>query len=135
MDAKNIEILSFYVSPKFRLFYYLKIFLPFHFVIKFKVFYLQIPYGILLKMLVLYNEPVSTKQKIDLAALCVWVSQNVAFKELTHWIFRKKKKSYVKLNLYKLSLNPNVSIATIVNNSNGQKVIRALKRKRILCRL
>lgn len=35
----------------------------------------------------------------------------------------------MKLNLYKLSLNPNVSIATIVNNSNGQKVIRALKRK------
>ena len=27
-------------------------------------FYLQIPYGILLEMLVSYNEPVNTKQKI-----------------------------------------------------------------------
>ncbi|AJI26367.1 hypothetical protein BF28_5494 (plasmid) [Bacillus cereus E33L] len=29
-----------------------------------QVFYLQIPYGILLGMSVLYNEPVNTKQKI-----------------------------------------------------------------------
>ena len=64
----------------------------------------------------------------DLVAICVWLSENIANASLTqlcsvikkmkpdrvylvckslknlHQIFRKKKKSHLKLNLYKLSL-------------------------------
>ncbi len=49
---------------------------------RFKVFYLQIPYGILLEMLVSVQRT-SKYQAKDLIALCVWVSQNVAMTSLT----------------------------------------------------